>query len=382
MGKFLRVLVIIIFILTIASLTLATMLFMKREMLKGRTNKLEKGLEKISLLLEAEPPAIPEDPETYPARDTSDCTDEIIDSPQTSLFWDSYKQQLEIIDHAFMGLKGRHDDLASYYKINIIEGKPVTARDSRNMKITEGEGTTQGVIDDVIAHATAQLDLLAETRQQLVDIRIELVDTINELNGRKTTLREKLNTIVDLNSQITQLNRTIGNLRNTIEEQSEQIAGLEGDITVLEQEKRANLEEIESLNISKEEQKQIIIGLRQRVSILEGKDGPGIDMGGGNIRLRSVKIAPGPKGTVATVDQNHQFIIIEVEESFLGELRNSTTKEGYMPMVNLIIKRGDNQFISKVRIEQINEKDRLVVGEILLGWQQGPIKVGDTAFFQ
>jgi cytochrome d ubiquinol oxidase subunit I len=56
MGKFLRVLVVIIFILTIASLTLATMLFFKRELLKGRTNKLEKGLESISLLLENEPP--------------------------------------------------------------------------------------------------------------------------------------------------------------------------------------------------------------------------------------------------------------------------------------------------------------------------------------
>ena len=381
MGKFLRVLVVIIFILTIASLTLATMLFLKREMLKGRTNKLEKGLESISLLLENEPPAVPEDPEIYPARDTSECTDEIVDSPQTSLFWDSYKQQLEIINDVFMGLKGRHDDLASYYKLDVIDGKTVTARDSRKMKITTGEGTTQGVIDDVIAHASAQLDLLAETRQQLTDIRIELVDTINELNGRKIALREKLNKIVELNNEIVSLNKTISNLRNTIEEQTEQIAGLEGDITALEQEKRANLEEIESLNIAKEEQKQIIIGLRQRVSVLEGGgNGPGDQSD--SFRLKSVKISTGSKGIVASVDQNHQFVVMDVEKSFLDELHNSTTKEGYMPLVDLIIKRGDNQFISKVRVDQINEKDKLIVGEILLSWQQEPIKVGDTVFYQ
>jgi len=380
MGKFLRVLVVIIFILTIASLTLAVMLFLKREMLKGRTNKLEKGLESISLLLENEPPAAPEDPESYPARDTSECTDEIMDSPQTSLFWDSYKQQLEKIDNAFMGLKGRHDDLASYYKLD-AEGKAII--DSRKMKITKGEGTTQGVIDDVIAHAAAQLDLLAETRQQLTDIRIELVDTINELNGRKITLREKLNKIVELNNEIAALNRKIANLENTIAEQIEQIAGLEGDIVALEQEKRAHLEEIESLNIAKEEQKQIIIGLRQRVSVLEGKDGgPGADPMGGSIRLHSLKIAAGPKGKVASVDQNHQFVVLEVEASFFEELHNSTTKDGYMPLVDLIIKRGDNKFISKVRVDQFKEEDLLIVGEILLNWQQGPIKVGDTVFFQ
>jgi len=380
MGKFLRVLVVIILILTIASLTLATMLFSKREILKGRTSKLEKGLEGISLLLENEPPAVPEDPEVYPARDTSECTEEIIDSPQTSLFWDSYKQQLEIINDAFMGLKGRHDDLASYYKVD-NEGKPVL--DSRNMKITTGEGTTQGVIDDIIAHASAQLDILAETRQQLTDVRIELVDTINELNGRKITLREKLNKILAQAPEIESLKATISNLRNTIEENAEVVAGLEGDITALKQEKRAILEQIESLNISKEEQKQIISGLRQRVSVLEGGDsGPGEGPQTESYGLKDVKITTGSKGVVASVDQDNQFVVIEIEEVFLDELHNSTPKDGYIPLVDLIIKRGNNQFISKVRIEQINEKDKLVVGEILLNWQQGPIKVGDTVFYQ
>jgi len=378
MGKFLRILVVIIFVLTIISLTLASSLFVKREILKGRTNKLEKGMEKIALLLEAEPPAVPEDPEVYPARDTSECTDEIIETPETSLFWDSYKQQLEIIDNEFMGFKGRHDELASYYKLD-IEGKP--ARDSRNMKITEGPGTTQGVIDDIIAHAAAQLDLLAETRQQLTDVRIELVDTINELNGHKTSLREKLNAIVGLNDQITQLNRTISDLRNTIEEQGEQIAEQEGNITILEQEKRANLEEIEGLNIAKEDLKQRIVELRKIVEKVgnENVDGGDATMIEG---FKSIRIAPGHKGIVASVDQKHQFIVIDIEQDFIDELIASTTKEGYIPLLSLIIKRGDDQFISKVRMKLLNQKDKLLIGEILVDWQQSPIEVGDQVFYQ
>ena len=79
MGKFLRVLVILIFLLTAASLTLACLLFTKREILKGRAQKLEQGLIELSRTLEAEPPAIPEEPEAYPARDISDCSSEVLD---------------------------------------------------------------------------------------------------------------------------------------------------------------------------------------------------------------------------------------------------------------------------------------------------------------
>lgn len=378
MGKFLRVLVVIIFLLTIASLTLATLLFTKREMLKGRTNELEKGIESISKVLEAEPPETPEDPVVYPARDTSDCTSEILDSPEKSDFWNKYKQKLEEIDRSFMDLSKRRDELSSYYKLD-MDGKP--ARDSRNLKITKGKGTTQGVIDDVVAHATAQLDLLTETRQQLIDIRIELVDTINELNGRKKTLREKLSAIVDLNNKITELNKTINDLNSKNAEQAETISSLESDVKVLQQEKRANLEEIEGLKIAKEELKNRIVELRK----ITDKNGNGDGSGKGITHIEgfaTIKIPPGLKGTVASVDQKHQFVVIKVKPSFVNELIKSTTKEGYIPFVVLIIKRGEDQFISKVRIKQLKKEDNLIIGEILLDWQQGPIHVGDTVFYQ
>ncbi len=87
-------------------------------------------------------------------------------------------------------------------------------------------------------------------------------------------------------------------------------------------------------------------------------------------------------GTIASVDQEHQFVVIEIEQNFIDELIRSTTKEGYIPLLSLIIRRGDNQFVSKVRMKQLNQKDKLLIGEILIDWQQAPIEVGDQVFYQ
>jgi len=378
MGKFLRVLVVIIFLLTVASLTLAILLFNKREMLKGRTDELEQGLIKISRTIEAEPPAVPEEPETYTARDTSECTDEILDNPQMSVFWDSYKQQLESLDQDVLDIKARTRELMSFYKIDEATGK-VALKELTGEKITTGPGTTQGVIDDIIARAEAQYDLLTETRQQLQDIRIELVDTVNELNGRKTTLREKLNKIVDLNNQIMELNRTINNLRNQIEEQREQIQSLEGDIANLQQEKRKLEEDNESLTIAKEELKKTVADLRGRLrEALNNK--PDVNTDSTRIQTSSVKIPPGVKGSIASVDQEHQFIVMKTDDKFVEELLSVTT-EGLLPYIALIVKR-DGEFVSKVRIKQLNQKDNLVICDILIDWQQGPLEVGDVIFYQ
>jgi FtsZ-binding cell division protein ZapB len=383
MGKFLRVLVVFIFLLAIASLTLAVMLFVKREILKGRAHELEQGLITLGKTIEAEPPAVPENPENFPARDISTCTDEILDNPQTSDFWDTYKQQLESLDHEFLDVKAKTRDLMSYYKIDQSTGKPwhdpVTGA-----KTNKGEGTTQGVIDWVIEKAGKQYDLLTETRQQLETIRIELVNTINDLNGQKKTLREKLHKIVELNNQITELNNTISNLRNQIDEQKEQISSLEEDISNLEQEKRKLEEENDGLKIAKEELKSTITELRGRISDLEGQIGkdPATNIGeGGSILMARVNIPPGVKGKIKAVDQDHQFVVVKIDDKFISELRNVTT-DGKLPYIALLVKRGDSEFITKIRIKQLNETDKLLIGDILVDWQQAPIKVGDLVYYQ
>ncbi len=383
MGKFLRVLVVFLFLLAIASLTLAILLFAKREILKGRTQKLENGLVKIARTLEADAPAVPEDPPSYPARDVSDCTEEPLDSPTRSEFWDSYKPQLESLDQDIVDLKERTRDLMSYYKIDPVTSKP--ARDAiSGLKITDGEGTTQGVIDDVLARANAQYDLLTETRQQLTEIRTELVDVITELNGRKVNLREKLAEIVELNDQIAKLNNTISSLRGQVDELNEQVRSLEGDIANLRQEKEVLEEENEGLRIKADELSVIIQDLRGQLDratrSTQGDGGIGPGTIAGAIKTTRVDIAAGEKGKIASVDQDHLFVVMELEETFLDELLSVLT-DGRLPLIELLVKR-DGKFVSKVRIKQIKRADNLAIGDILPSWQQGPIEVGDTIFLQ
>ena len=381
MGKFLRVLVVLIFLLTIVSLVLAVMLFNKREIIKGRTHELEEGLIKIARTIEAEPPAVPEDPADYPARDISECTAEAPDTVEKSDFWKNYKQQLESLDQKVLDIDKERRDLMSYYKIDPATGKPV--RDvTTGLKVREGEGTTQGVIDKVLARAEAQYDLLTETRQQLEDIRTELVDTIKELNGRKATLREKMAKIVDLTNQITELNNTISNLRQQIEEQQNQIQTLEGDIANLQQEKRKLEEDNEGLKLAKEEMKETIKDLRSQLEVQANGPGGGVSVGEeSSIKVSRLKIEPGVKGKIVAVDERHQFVVARVDQKFGDELQGAVSK-GALPYLPLMVLRGNSTYVSKIKIKQFDSEKRLIIGDILIDWQQKSINVGDVIYYQ
>jgi len=390
MAKFLRVLVVFIFILAIAALTLGTMLFAKREILKGRTYKLEEGLISLARTLEAEPPQEPETPPAYPARDVSGVAAEIIDNPTTSPFWDTYKHELENIDQVqtlnFNTEKWRRD-LMSYYKIDPVTSKP-ERNPLTNLKISDGPGTTQAVINYAIERATEQLNVLNETRQQLQTIRTELIETIRDLNQQKQTLRERLVHIVQLNNEIAQLNRTIEGLRRDLQQANDQIAEQKLRIADLEAEKRELEEKNDGLKIKTEELMGIIADLRDQIKTL-GSAGGGGPVGIGTSvtldRLRG-QITPGIKGRVVSVDQKNLFIVMEVEPEFVKEAFSAMT-DGQLPNAPLLIQRKNadekkSLFITKVRLVSIKAENNLAIGEILTDWQQGPINNGDIVLFQ
>jgi len=388
MAKFLRVLVVLIFLLSIAALTLGIMLFAKREILKGRTQKLEQGLIRLARTLEAEPPQEPENRPAYPARDVSGVSAEIIDSPTLSPFWSTYKQELESLDQPLVDLNPRRRDLMSYYKIDPVTSKP--ERDPlTNLRKSDGPGTTQGVIDYAIERASEQYNILTETRQQLQTTRNELVETIKELNQQKQTLRERLVHIVSLNNEIAQLNRTIEGVRRELQQANERIEEQNLRITDLEAEKLALGEENDGLRIKAEELADIIKGLRGQIDDLVGQrtiTGGPIEGGGpGSIRLERVDIGPGVKGRIVSIDQRHLFVVMELEQSFVDELLKVVT-DGRLPMLDLLVQRetdgGRATFITKVRITQLKQDKNLAIGEILPDWQQGPIKQGDSIFHQ
>ncbi len=391
MAKFLRVLVVLILILSIAALTLGIMLFVKREILKGRTHKLEEGLVTLARTLEAEPPKAPETPPAYPARDVSGVAAEIIDNPTTSPFWGSYKHELESQEQPVVDLNPRRRELMSYYKINPVDSKP-ERHPITNLKISEGPGTTQGVIDYAIERASEQYNLLTETRQQLLTIRTELVETIRELNQQKQTLRERLVHIVQLNNEIAQLNRTIEGLRRELQQANDQIAEQKLRITDLEGEIQRLSEENDGLKIKSEEQTKIIADLRGRIEdFLKGTPPGGgtfTEGGGGSVTVDRIrgKIAAGNKGRVISVDQKHLFVVMEVDQVFVDELRGAMT-DGSLPMVELLVQRdnpdgGKMNFISKIRLSQLKDDKRLAICDILPDWQQGTINEGDSVIFQ
>jgi len=392
MAKFLRVLVVLIFILSIAALTLGIMLFTKREMLKGRAHKLEEGLISLARTLESEPPEKPDVPPAYPARDVSGVTAEIIENPTTSPFWDSYKHELESLDQPTVniGTDARRRELMNYYKID-----PATAKPERhpvtNLKIDSGPGTTQGIIDYAIERASEQYNLLTETRQQLQTIREELITTIRDLNQQKKTLRDRLVHIVALNNQIAELNRTIEGLRRELQQANDLIEEQKLRITDLEADKLALEEENDGLKIKTEEQTEIIKDLRGQLVDIEKRIGAGgVNIpggGGGSVTKERVrgKVAAGNRGRVISVDERHLFVVMEMEDSFFPELLSIMT-DGSLVNIELLIKRdtnsGSDKFITKVVLTQIKPEQNLAIGEILQDWQQGPIKEGDIVFFQ
>jgi len=88
MGKFLRVLVILLLLLSIGALWVGCLLFQKRELLKGRTQKLENYIVYLGKTIEEKPAELKEKPE-YPSRDVSPLNPEILENPDRSPFWTS-----------------------------------------------------------------------------------------------------------------------------------------------------------------------------------------------------------------------------------------------------------------------------------------------------
>lgn len=387
MGKFLRVLVVFIFILSIAALTLGTLLFVKREILKGRTNKLEQGLIRLARTLESEAPVVPETPAVYPERDVSAVTAEILDNPTQGQFWEKYRQEYESLDQPVVDLNPKRRDLMSYYKIDPITSSP--ERDPiTNLKKSDGPGTTQGVIDYVIEKAGEQYNLLTATRQQLQITRAELVETIKDLNQQKMTLRERLVHIVKLNNDIAELNRIIEGLRRELQQANERIEEQKVQINDLEQAKLALEEKVDSLTIKTEELQDIIKGLRGQIDDLKGLaagTGGGIGVGEGTVSLGRMDIAAGAKGNVVSVDAKYLFVVMELDQKFVDELLGTMT-DGRLPMVDLLIQRGGGEgkpkFVTKVRLTQLQQEKKLAIGEILTDWQQDAVEPGDSVFYQ
>lgn len=373
MGKALRAFVIVLLLLSVASLFLGILLFQKRELLKGRTQMLERYLTQIAGTIEAEQAEkgdVPADPE----KDTSPVTAEVLGSPDRARFWESYKYELEKSDQSTIDLKRSEAQLRQYYAIDNITMK-VKRDPTYGTKVTTGEGTMDNLLADTLKKAEEQLNRLNETREQLKALRQELIDTINDLNSKKSDLRDKLARIVEFQQQIATLEQRVADLQQQIAQLEEEKRTLQD--TVAERERTIDLQkkDIAERDVAISRLKIEIRDLKRLIQTSQPTTS-------GDLRVAEVFLSPGEKGAVAALNPEWNFVVLKLNDKFLSEVfPPEQDRSRPLPNIELMLKRADGTFVTKVRITQIKPDQKIGVADNMVEWQQVPIEVGDTVFF-
>lgn len=367
MRIFLRILVIFLLLLSIAALVLGTMLFAKRELLKGRTQTLERYLVQMGRTIEETAAQPPEPKPVDVERDISPCRPEILETVDRKKFWATYKYELESQDQPYLnlGAPDKQRQLMTYFKTDNMG--EVLKDPTTGYKITTGEGTMDALLTNTVAKCTEQLLRLNETRKQMKDLRTELIDTINDLNDQKKQLRVALKTIEDLKAEIARLKAEIENLKKKIEELEQKIKELEDVIAAKNQEIAQLKEEIEVKKRDIEDLKREIEELKREINEFKK---PGI----------IVRVPQGPKGTVTAVSKDWGFVVIETNETFLQEILGKKMDRPLENVVLSIVRQKEGKpdvFVTKVRISQIKKDKNQIVADILKDWTQMPVEKGD-----
>ncbi len=370
MGKLLKVLTVILLVLSVLALVFGMQLFKKREIQKGRLNKFETALIKLASSVErADAEENAAAPSTFPARDTSDCTDSELENPNKSEFWKNYQSAMEKQGRATMNIADRRFELQSYYKVDMM-GKIET--DPAGMPMTTGKGTMDEILNEVLGNAEKQLENLNKARQQLTILRTELVDTITELNTRKTSLRKAL-------SEIKGLNERISDLEGQVRQKEEQVAAVIAEKQALEEQIAAKDQQIAKLTEQAQMQEDEIKSQQKTIKELRGQMS---QSAASAMAAISVKLDAGVKGKVVSVNPEWNFAVLELDAACLKQLLGSDLS-GDMPMAELMVRRtGSNgAFVAKVRLNKMNREEKLVIADILTDWQQMPVAEGDIVFF-
>jgi cell division protein FtsL len=371
--------VVFFLLLSIAALVLGSMLFGKREVLKGRTQKIENTVIKIGALIEKEDAKIAEqDKPTYASRDVSPCTSTLVTEPELSTFWaDKFKPERELLDQPKLDLNRSRTELMTYFKVDPVTQKVM--RDAQGFPVTTGDGTMQAVLDDLVAKTAAQLNRLDDTRRQLKVVREELIDAITDLNTRKQELRKALNTIVQKDQDIADLNGKIQSLNGQIAQLEREKRELQDSMAERNKEVARLNQEIDVHKAQVAQQKKDIDNLRATVVDLKGQIAG--DTGKREDYL-AARVGPGDKGSVISLDKEWNFVVLSLTEAFLKEMLGENML-GQMPSIHLMVRRPGEKgaFVTKVRLIQVDKEKRLGVGNVLTEWRQSPIQTGDIVYY-
>ncbi len=368
MKKLIHSLLVLHLLLAIVALILGVMLFRKREVLVGRTVKLETALTTLAATIETEGPAKTEAPE-FPTLDIETVSDRLVDQPERSSFWNDYPHYLEQGDHATINLSTKRSQLAQFYRMD-----PVTLKPMRNPttgeKLTEGPGTMQALIDNLNTKAMEQLNRLEDTRHTLRTIREELVNNVTKLNKRKQELRLALHTIVERDGSIASLHHVIGDHESTIQLRDETIQQFQRDVADLNGELQRKDDKI----AQKEGDIQQLMHKLEVALTDTPKPKP----------KGWVAFNTGLQGAVAGINEEWNFVILKLTPKFLRQYNKMLEMGADTPEPDLTIVRGDSAdsaFVTKVRLSGVDLEEGRGVTNILAGWQQQPVKIGDRILY-
>jgi hypothetical protein len=369
MKKALVVLLTFQLILSVVVLYFGTALYRNRELLKGRTQKLERALVAVASTLETpsqEPAANP----AYPARDIDPTTTGIIPSPRGSDFWTRYRPEREQTSRRTLDLRNKAAQFACYYRIDPVTGAPL--RDPlTGARLTEGPGTLQEILTEVTERSLDQLNGLNDTRDQLRTTREELVASVTDLNGRKQELRTALKTVGDQNE-------AIAKLHTDLRERDGKIADAERHMLELNDTVR---QDQVALAMRDEE----IQDLTRDVTILTDKlSKTAVGSPPGTTPAAAAFLSRGPVGTVTVVNDEWNFVVVALNEKFLAQYDELIRKSPVEPSVEFTIKRGngaEGRFVTKSHLNWVSLKQGLAVADLMDNWRQGDVRSGDQLLF-
>lgn len=380
MGTLLRVLTVFIFLLSILAFVMGYANFEQRELLIGRTHMLQEYVTKIAKTIEVGQPELPEDDPNSPYEfepvewDLDAVTAREVETPETSDFWDSYSNALEVAGSSFVHLdtEAMEEELRHYYLTRMEDGKEVVVKDSQGRPRTRGAGTMHDRLEDVLARAVAQLGRLNETRKQLIEVREKLNEVAGLLNEEKRERRRNLRTIEELKAEIARLEDVIVTKDN--------------EIAKLQREKLELADEVQNLNAQIVEKDQTIQEkdaeierLRERVKYLESLSGenPSAPAAAGAAAANGM-LTPGVKGKVVDVNRELSFVVIELTPQAAAEIVPNGT---FQPVDMDIHRPGLDTIVTRVRITNPPSAARITIGDNVYGWEQTPVKVGDEVVF-
>jgi len=371
MGKVLRILVVLLLPLCIAAVWLATLSYGKRELIIARNQVLVAGYVKLAPTIEDKPGEVTEQ-KVFPPKDISPPTVDFLDkAPETSDFWQKkYSAVLELQAKSMLDYNNRKIELMTLYKKDAL-GKDEL--DEMGNKKTTGEGTSQGVIDELVKKSGEQLNRLNETRQMLTIVRDELIDTITDYNKRKGELRKCYKDIDNLKAELDKVTKELEDLKPKVKAAEDAKKAAEERAADFEKQVADRDEKIKELEIDLKKEKERAKVAQQTTD-------------GNIVPAAQFNFTPGIKGKIVAVNERWNYVLIEFDEAFLKEAMGDDLANPARPApvgCQMSVKRTGTPelFITKIRLTQVRAKEKHGIGDVMIDWKQTAVKEGDIVFF-